>query len=246
MKVSVFGLGYVGCVSAACLARSGHDVVGVDVNPDKVGMINAGKSPIVEPGLEPLLARVVSEGRLRATADPAVAVRETDLALLCVGTPGLRHGQPSTDAIREVGAQIGHALHGRSGDFVVVLRSTSLPGTTEEVLLPAIRQANASARVRVGMNPEFMREGASLHDFDFPPMILIGADDAVVSDQVRALYAGVEGPFVSTSIRTAEIVKYACNAYHGLKVCFANEMAALCDVLGADALEVMRIFALDH
>jgi GDP-mannose 6-dehydrogenase len=192
-----------------------------------------------------LLTKVVAEGRLTAVVDAADAVAQTDLALICVGTPGNKHGQPSVDHIRDVGGQIGHALTGRKTPFTVVLRSTSLPGTTEDVLLAAIRAANPSAPVHVGMNPEFMREGVSLHDFDFPPMVIIGTEDPVVSEQIRELYAGIDAPFVSTTTRTAEIVKYACNAYHGLKVTFANEMAALCDVLGADALEVMRIFAMD-
>jgi GDP-mannose 6-dehydrogenase len=249
MNVSVFGLGYVGCVTAACLARNGHVVIGVDVNADKVALINAGRSPIVEAGLDELLARVVGAGRLRATTDVSAAVAAADVALICVGTPSRPQGDPSLDAIVRVGREIGVALRERRDDrLTVLLRSTSLPGTTERVLLPALRDGlgEPGRRVPVGFNPEFMREGASIRDFDHPPFVVIGCEDPQVSGVVRLLYAGVDAEILRTSIRTAELVKYACNAYHGLKVCFANEMADLAEALGADAAEVMRIFALDR
>jgi GDP-mannose 6-dehydrogenase len=248
MNVSVFGLGYVGCVTAACLARNGHYVFGVDVNLDKVDMINDGRAPIVEPGLDDLIRTVVAAGRLRATPDGTAAVKATDLALICVGTPGHGHGQPSFDAIARVGEHIGRSLVGRRQPFTVVLRSTALPGTTESVLLAAIQRTlgDGGPEVYVGCNPEFMREGASIHDFDHPPFVLIGAEDPKVTGQLREMYAGVDGEIVRTSIRSAELVKYASNAFHGLKVCFANEMGDMADALGADAREVMRIFALDR
>ena len=246
MNVSVFGLGYVGCVTAACLAKAGHRVYGVDVSQDKVDMINAGRSPIVEAGLGELLAEVVASGRLTATTDGSAAVRTTDVALICVGTPGLGYGRPDVNAIDRVGQQIGIALEGRDRVFTVVLRSTVLPGTTERVLYPAIMNGSkGTANVRMSMNPEFMREGTSLHDFEFPPMIVVGCDDPATASVLRELYADVKAPFVDTSVRTAELVKYSCNAYHALKVSFANEMGTLCDALGADGREVMRIFALD-
>ena len=248
MNVSVFGLGYVGCVTAACLARNGHYVFGVDVNLDKVDMINDGRAPIVEPALDDLIRTVVAAGRLRATPDGTAAVKATDLALICVGTPGHGHGQPSFDAIARVGEHIGRSLVGRRQPFTVVLRSTALPGTTESVLLAAIQRTlgEDGPEVYVGCNPEFMREGASIHDFDHPPFVLIGAEDPKVTGQLREMYAGVDGEIVRTSIRSAELVKYASNAFHGLKVCFANEMGDMADALGADAREVMRIFALDR
>jgi GDP-mannose 6-dehydrogenase len=247
MKVSVFGLGYVGCVSAACLARSGHRVWGVDVNAEKVDMINRAQAPIVEPGLAELLADVVGRGRLTATTDGAEATRQTDLALICVGTPGLPHGEPDLGSIARVGRQIGQALAGRQDRFTVVLRSTALPGTTERVLAPALREgAGPGFEPHVAMNPEFMREGSSLHDFDHPPLVLVGTDDLHTGELVRELYADVQAPFVQTALRTAELVKFASNAYHGLKVCFANEIGDLCEALGADGAEVMRIFAMDR
>jgi GDP-mannose 6-dehydrogenase len=248
MKVAVFGLGYVGCVTAACLARNGHTVVGVDVSDEKVAMINAAQPPIVEPGLADLLETVVSSGALRATADGAAAVRDTDIALVCVGTPGTGHGQPSFDAIRRVGRGIGAAIVDRATPYVVVLRSTALPGTTIDVLGAAVREGAGSDAppLSLAVNPEFMREGASLHDFDHPPFIVIGADDEVAARMVAEMYRGVDGEVVQTSIRTAELVKYASNAYHALKICFANEMADLAAALGADGRDVMRVFAMDR
>jgi GDP-mannose 6-dehydrogenase len=249
MNVSVFGLGYVGCVTAACLARAGHHVVGVDVNDDKVAMLNQAKPPIIEPGLEELLAEVVGSGHLRATTDAADAIAGCDVALICVGTPSLPNGRPDLDGIARVGEEIGRRLNGGTDPLTVVIRSTVLPGTAETILGPALRDgaARRSCRpIRVAVNPEFMREGSSIKDFEEPPMVLIGADDEAAGDAVAALYDTVQAPLVRTAIRTAEIVKYACNCYHGLKVCFANEMADVCDALGADAQEVMRIFRLDH
>lgn len=248
MNVSVFGLGYVGCVSAACLARTGHHVVGVDVNEEKVAMINGAQAPIVEPSLAEVLAEVVGNGHLSATTDPMDAVRDSDIALICVGTPGVSHGRPDVDALEQVGVQIGRALEGRTRPFTVVLRSTVLPGTTERVLLPALREG-AGARatwLRVIVNPEFMREGSSLHDFDHPPLVVVGSRDADAVPLMQELYATVTAPFVQTTVRSAEFVKYASNTFHGLKVCFANELARVADALGADANEVSRVFLMDH
>ncbi len=248
MKVSVFGLGYVGCVTAACLARSGPEVVGVDVNPDKVDMLNDGRAPIVEPGLSDLLQEVVAAGRLRATTDCLDAVSSTSMALICVGTPGARTGKPQLDAIARVGAELGCALTGRVEPFAIILRSTALPGTVDEVLWPAIRSGvdGPLPPLQVAVNPEFMREGVSIQDFDHPPFVLVGCDDSRTAALVRSLYADVKAPLVRTTTRTAELVKYACNAFHGLKVCFANEIADLADALGADGQAAMQIFARDR
>jgi GDP-mannose 6-dehydrogenase len=249
MRVSVFGLGYVGCVTAACLARSGHDVVGVDVNADKVAMVNAGTSPIVEPGLGELLADVVAAGRLSATTSTGDAVASSSLSLLCVGTPGRANGQLDVSAIARVGRAIGAALAGPGEPYTVVLRSTVLPGVTEDVLVPALADgagAGGRHRVRVAVNPEFMREGSSLRDFGTPPFTLVGTDDPDTAARLRSLYRGVDGPFVHAAVRTAEMVKYVANAFHALKVCFANEIGDVCAALGADAQDVMRIFLKDH
>jgi GDP-mannose 6-dehydrogenase len=248
MKVCVFGLGYVGCVTAACLARAGHRVFGVDINPDKVEIVNAGCSPLIEPGLADLLSTVVNEGRLTATTDSAEAIKRTDVALVCVGTPSLKDGKPDVTAVAHAGREIGEALRGRTTPFTVILRSTSLPGTTERVLAQAVRQSAGPEGVnfRIAMNPEFMREGSSIRDFDAPPFVVVGCDDAETAALVRELYADVRAPFIHTAIATAELMKYACNAYHGLKVCFANEMGDLCDAFAVDAQDMMRIFAMDR
>jgi GDP-mannose 6-dehydrogenase len=235
-------------VTAACLARAGHHVIGVDVSSDKVALVNAGRSPIIEAGLDELLSQVVASGHLSATTDGAAAVRQSEAALISVGTPGLRHGRPDVDAIERVGQQIGKVLAEGSRPFTVILRSTVLPGTTERVLLPALREhAGASATwLRVVVSPEFMREGSSLEDFDHPAFVLAGSDDLDGAEVVRTLFAQVSAPFIHTTVRSAELVKYACNAFHGLKVCFANELASLAEVLGADAGEVARIFLMDR
>ncbi len=249
MRVSVFGLGYVGCVTSACLAEAGHEVVGVDVNREKVEMINAAIPPLVEPGLAELLAQVVEAKRLRATVSTEEAVNATDLALISVGTPSRANGQLDDTAIDRVGWQIGRALRARRTPYTVVLRSTVVPGTTEKVLLPAIARGTAGASfapLGIAVNPEFMREGSSLRDFAHPPLTVVGTDDPETVSLLESLYATVNAPFVSTSVRTAEAVKYASNAFHALKVCFANEVADICQALGADAQEVMRIFLMDR
>ena len=249
MRVSVFGLGYVGCVTAACLAKTGHEVIGVDVNPDKVSLLNEARPPVVEAGLGGLLEEVVGEGRLRGTTDPKEAVEGSDVALICVGTPGRANGQPDVAAIERVGREIGLALAGREEPFTVVLRSTVLPGTTERVLLPSLFPGPLQGQrgpLRVAVNPEFMREGSSLRDFAQPPFTLLGCDDPATAFLFRSLYTGVDAPFIQTTLRVAETVKYVCNAFHALKVCFGNEIADACQALGVDAAEVMRIFLMDR
>lgn len=248
-RVSVLGLGYVGCVTAACLAKAGHVVIGVETNEEKVAMINAGQSPIVEPGLGELFADVVNSGHMRVTLSGAEAVNETDIALICVGTPSRPNGQLDVDAVANVGREIGQALVGRRKPYTIVLRSTVLPGTVKGVLAPALRAGagrKLEADVHVAMNPEFMREGSALQDFAAPPLTLVGCDDRATADLLELLYAGVDAPFVHTSIKTAEMVKYAANCFHALKVCFANEIGDVCNTLGADAQEVMRIFRMDR
>src|SRR2546427_6788324 len=249
MRVSVFGLGYVGCVSAACLARAGHELVGVDVSREKVEMINAAASPVVEPGLAELLAEVVGARRLRATTSAQEAVTSTALSLICVGTPGRVNGQLDLRAIERVGRAIGEALTARGETHTVVLRSTVLPGVTEAILVPAVLSGAGEAyraRLRVAVNPEFMREGSSLRDFGAPPFTLVGCDDPETAGLLRSLYAGVDAPFVHAAVRTAEMAKYVANAFHALKVCFANEIGDLCAALGADVQEVVRIFLMDR
>jgi GDP-mannose 6-dehydrogenase len=250
MNVGVFGLGYVGCVTAACLARDGHHVIGVDVNSEKVATINSGSSPIIEPGVADLVSRVVRQGRLSATDSAEEGVADSDVALICVGTPDLGHGQPDYDGLSRVASSIGAACGSRRRPLTVVLCSTVLPGTTERVLARVLSECSGGGRMveplRIAVNPEFMREGSSIADFDQPPFILIGCDDPDVATVLRELYGRVNAPFLQTSVRTAEMVKYVCNAFHALKITFANEIADLCDALGADAQDVMRVFRQDR
>jgi len=249
MRISVFGLGYVGSVSATCLTTMGHEVIGVDTNAEKVLMVNAGQSPVVEPRLPELLAQAVRTGRLRATTTAAEATTASELALICVGTPSKANGQPDFSALCRVAQQIGQALRQHPKPYQVVIRSTVPPGTSEEIVLPELRGAAGLAGpsgIRLAVNPEFMREGAAIQDFHEPPFTLVGSNDTRAVDALRGVYAQVSAPFVSTEIRTAEMVKYVSNTFHALKVCFANEIADVCTGLGADPQEVMRIFLTDR
>jgi GDP-mannose 6-dehydrogenase len=249
MNVSVFGLGYVGSVSAASLAENGHRVVGVDVNAGKVEAICAGRSPIVEPGLGDVLAHVVSEGRLRATTDTAEAIRSTTVSLVCVGTPSRRNGSLDYTYLERVCEQIGAALAAEPHYHVVVVRSTVLPGTTHGVVIPALERTSGKTYgvgFGVSVNPEFLREGTALKDFRKPPLTVVGHNHAADASGTIALYGAIDAPLVSTSIRVAEMMKYTSNSWHALKVCFANEIGNLCKGLGVDSHEVMDIFCRDE
>jgi GDP-mannose 6-dehydrogenase len=249
MKVSVFGLGYVGSVSAASFAADGHEVVGVDVNAEKVAAVTAGRSPIVEPGLDDLLARAVRDGRLRATTDTAAAVGATEVSLLCVGTPSRRNGSLDLTYLERVCEQIGGALRAKATYHVVVVRSTVLPGTTHSVVIPALERASGKTYgdgFGVSVNPEFLREGTALTDFRKPPLTLVGHNHAADASGTIALYQAIDAPLVSTSIRVAEMLKYTSNTWHALKVCFANEIGNLCKRLGVDSHEVMDVFCRDE
>jgi GDP-mannose 6-dehydrogenase len=249
MNVSVFGLGYVGSVSAASFAGDGHTVVGVDVNPDKVASLNEGRSPIVEKGLDELIVQNTAAGRLRATTSTAEAIEATDLSLICVGTPSRRNGSLDLTYLERVCQQIGDALRTKDGYHVVVVRSTVLPGTTHQVVIPALEAASGKeygTGFGVTVNPEFLREGTAIHDFRNPPLTLVGHNYKSDAEPTEALYASVAAPLVTTSIRTAEMIKYASNTWHAVKVCFANEIGNLCKRLEIDSHEVMDIFCRDE
>jgi GDP-mannose 6-dehydrogenase len=248
MKVSVFGLGYVGSVSAASFAADGHTVIGVDVNPDKVATLNQGRSPIVEKDLDELIKIAAANGSLRATTSTDEAVQATDLSLLCVGTPSRKNGSLDLSYLTRVCEQIGTALRSKSDYHVVVVRSTVLPGTTHEIVIPTLEQASSKTYgtgFGVTVNPEFLREGTAIHDFRHPPLTLVGHNYKSDAAPTEALYARVQAPLVNTSIRTAEMIKYASNTWHALKVCFANEIGNLCKRLEIDSHEVMDIFCRD-
>lgn len=249
MKLSIFGLGYVGSVSAACFARDGHEVIGVDVNPLKVEIINSGRSPIVEPQLNELIIEAVKAKRLRATTDAADAVSSSDVSLVCVGTPGNPNGSLDLTHIKNSCKQIGIALSAIDRHHVVVIRSTLLPGSIERHVIPTLEVFSgkrAGKDFGVAINPEFLREGTSVYDFDNPPFTLIGADDENVSSVLGHLYTRLNAPLFTLRIKEAEMVKYACNCFHALKVAFANEIGNICKPLAVDSHRVMEVFCQDH
>jgi GDP-mannose 6-dehydrogenase len=246
--LSVFGLGYVGCVSAACFADDGNDVIGVDVNPTKVEIINAGKTPIIEEGINELIGKVVAEGRLHATTDSTRAVHDSDLSLICVGTPSNQNGSLHLRHVEQVCREIGAAIKTKDRRHIVVIRSTMLPGTVQNTVIPALEETSgkkAGTDFGICINPEFLREGSSLKDFHNPPFTLIGADDEETIEAVRSLYASINAPVFVTSLKTAEMVKYVCNCFHALKVTFANEVGNICKALEIDSHEVMHVFCQD-
>ncbi|WGF87678.1 nucleotide sugar dehydrogenase [Marinivivus vitaminiproducens] len=248
LRIGVFGLGYVGTVSAACLARGRRRVVGVDPQAVKVDLINAGKPPIVEAGIAELVAEAVEAGRLRATTSAAEAVAATDLSLVCVGTPSRANGSLDTGALETLCEEIGQALRAKSDYHVVVIRSTTLPGTLRGIVQPILeRESGKRAGVDFGLcnNPEFLREGTAVADYFGPPKTVIGADDAKAADIVAALYAEIEAPLVVTSVEIGEMVKYADNSWHAVKVTFANEIGSVCQALGIDSHKLMDLVCQD-
>jgi len=249
MRLSVFGLGYVGTVSAASFAAEGHDVIGVDVNAEKVAAINAGRSPIVEPGLDDLVRQGVVSQRLRATTNTGEAVDQSELSMICVGTPSRKNGSLDLQYLVRVCEEIGRALRHKNGYHVVVVRSTVLPGTTHAHVIPTLEAQSGRTYgdgFGVAVNPEFLREGSALNDFHHPPLTLVGHNHAADAAPPRALYANIDAPLHSTSIRAAEMLKYTSNAWHAVKVVFANEIGNLCKRLGVDAHDVMDVFCQDH
>lgn len=246
--VSVFGLGYVGCVTAACLADRGHQIVGVDVSSAKVELLGSGRATIVEEGIAELVERAHRSGRLRATTSVSDAVGATDISLVCVGTPSQPNGNLDLSYVERVCAQIGEALKDKGGRHTVVIRSTVFPGTTSTLARPALERASGKVAGKdfgLSMNPEFLREGSSIRDFSQPPFTIIGASDEATGRAVAALYEGIDAPLHVVDIGVAEMLKYACNAFHGLKVGFANEIGNICKALDVDSHEVMRLFVQD-
>jgi len=247
-SISVFGLGYVGTVTAACLAQLGNRVLGVDLSPGKVEAIDNGLSPIVEPQIKEMIAQCRQGCHLRATMDPVAAVMQTEISFLCVGTPSLRNGKLDLGHLEPVCREIGDALKKKDSFHLVVLRSTVLPGTAEDIVVPALEKASGKRMGKdfgVCVNPEFMREGTAVADFLQPAMTIIGAADPRHAAQLRELYAWAPGRIFETSFRSAEMVKYVCNAWHALKVAFANEVGTMAKELKVDAETVIEIFAAD-
>lgn len=253
MRISIFGLGYVGAVAGACLAKLGHQVTGCDPDTAKVDCINGGKSPIIEDGLDGLVAETVQDGRFRAISDCERAVAESELSLICVGTPSNPNGSLGVQYVERVAKQIGKAIRKKGTYHSVVIRSTILPGTTEGLIVPILERetkGKAGDTFGISMHPEFLREGASIEDFYDPPIIIIGTPSAKEFRIVSEMYKGegqvVKGEPAKCSISTAETIKYACNLFHAVKITFANEIGLLCKRAGVDSREVMDLFCRDE
>ena len=248
MRISIFGLGYVGAISAGCLAKEGHEVIGVDTYQSKVDMINQGQTPVIEKDIAEIIAKATKSGTLRATTDVNDAVKNTEISLICVGTPSQLNGSLDLKYVRSVCEQIGIALKGKTNFHVVVARSTMLPGSMHNVVIPALEEASCKKTGKdfgVCNNPEFLREGTAVWDFYNPPKTVIGETDSRGGDLLASLYQKMDAPLIRTSVETAEMVKYTDNVWHALKVGFANEIGNICKAVGIDGHEVMEIFCKD-
>jgi GDP-mannose 6-dehydrogenase len=248
-SISIFGLGYVGAVSLACLARDGHEMTGVDIDPAKLDMLRRGQAPIVETGIQELTRSVMRSGKVTVTDSVRDAILTTDVSFICVGTPARSNGSQNLDAITRIAEQIGAALPEKSTRHVIVIRSTVKPGTVENVLKPALEAASgrqAGSDFSLCFQPEFLREGTSIHDYDHPPLSVVGATDPQGIAALRGIFGHLPCQFIETSIRTAEMLKYACNVFHATKVTFANEMGRICQAAGVDPHEVMQLLCMDR
>jgi GDP-mannose 6-dehydrogenase len=249
MDISIFGLGYVGAVSLACLARDGHRVIGVDIDQAKLDLIAAGKTPVVEEGMVQLMRDVVASGRVSVTRDTHDAVMRSVLSLVCVGTPSAANGSQDQSAMLLLAERIGVALREKAESHIIVFRSTLVPGTVEETLRPLLERHSGKrdgVDFHTCFQPEFLREGTSIRDYDRPPFTIVGADEQVPRDTLRGLFGHLPCEFIETSIRAAETVKYCCNNFHALKITFANETARLCEAMGVDPFAVMDLVCKDR
>jgi GDP-mannose 6-dehydrogenase len=247
-RISIFGLGYVGAVSMACLARDGHQVIGVDIDPRKLELIRSRKSPILEEGIQELMRDVVDSGRVKVTADAAQAMQDTELSFICVGTPSAPNGSQDLTAILRLAEQIGAALKDKSEFHTIVVRSTVQPGTLEERIQPILEKASgkvSGADFGLAFQPEFLREGSSIRDYDHPPYTIVGGNCEAAVNAVREIFQHLDSRFLVTSIRVAETLKMSCNAFHALKITFANEIGRVSQSLGIDSHEVMRLVCAD-
>lgn len=248
MKISIFGLGYVGAVSLACLSRDGHDVIGVDIDRTKLDLIMAGKTPVVEEGMVDLMAQVAASRKVTVTTDAQQAVRDSEISLVCVGTPSAANGSQDQGAILRLAAEIGRALATKAAQHVVVFRSTLVPGTVEDVLRPIVEEHSGKkdgVDFHLCFQPEFLREGSSIRDYDKPPFTIVGANHAYPVERLQELFGSLPCKFIQTTVRSAEMMKYCCNNFHALKITFANETARLCEALGVDPFEVMDLVCQD-
>ncbi len=247
MNISIFGLGYVGCVGMGCMAQHGHRVIGVDPQPSKVEFINSGRPTIIEKDIAGIIAERHAQGMISATSDTVAAIGGTDVSLICVGTPSTAQGHLDLSAVRKVAAQIGEALRHKTSRHVIALRSTVLPGTGQTVskIIAESSGREAGKDFAVVSNPEFLREGTSVEDFNQPPYTLIGTECPWAVDVMREVYARIDAPFITTKPAVAELMKYVCNSFHALKITFANEIGSICKALEIDSHELMDIFCQD-
>jgi GDP-mannose 6-dehydrogenase len=249
VNISIFGLGYVGSVSLACLARDGHQVIGVDVDAAKLNLIREGKTPVVEEGMVDLMREAVASGRVSVTSDVRAAVLDTEASFICVGTPSSPNGSQDQSAMLRLAHDLGRALREKQEPQVIAFRSTLVPGSVEEVLRPIIETESGrrdGVDFHLCFQPEFLREGSSIRDYDRPPFTIVGANHAFPVEALRRLFGHLPGEFYHTSVRAAEMVKYCCNNFHALKITFANETARLCEVMGVDPFEVMDLVCQDR
>lgn len=248
MKISIFGLGYVGAVSLGCLARDGHEVVGVDIDRVKLDLIMAGKTPIIEAGMVQLMAEVVRSGRVTVTQDVIQAVKDTEISFICVGTPSATNGSQDQSALLRLAEQLGKALAVKETYHIVVLRSTVTPGTLDDVMRPIIEEFSGKkdgADFDLCFQPEFLREGSSIKDYDHPPYTVIGARSEKAAAKLKGLFGYLPCEFYQCSVKTAEMLKFCCNDFHALKITFANEVGRLSRSLGVDPHEVMDLVCKD-
>jgi GDP-mannose 6-dehydrogenase len=246
MKINVYGLGYVGCINATCFAIEGHDVTGIDLDSHKVKIINKGNSPIIEKGLSELIKKAVHKKKLRATVNN---IGTADVSVICVGTPSNENGSQKMDYIKRVCEQVGENIRNNESYHVVNVRSTVLPGTIDDVVIPSLTKFSGKDMGKdfgVCMNPEFMREGTSLYDYYNPPFTIIGQSDKKSGILISRLYKTIEAPIYFTDIKIAEMIKYACNSFHALKIAFANEIGNICKKMNIDSHEVMKVFCADN
>lgn len=248
MKISIFGLGYVGAVSMACLARDGHQVIGVDIDEAKLALLRDGHSPIVEDGIFDLMESVMKSGRVTVSPDANAAIKDSDLSFFCVGTPSKMNGDQDLSAMTQLAEQVGRALASKDTHHTIVVRSTVQPGTIESVITPILVDKSGKTPgdgFSICFQPEFLREGTSIHDYDNPPMTVVGSSDEQAGKKVRELFGHLPCEFIETDIRTAESLKYACNSFHAVKISFANEIGRICQSLGADSQGVMNVLCED-
>jgi GDP-mannose 6-dehydrogenase len=249
VKISIFGLGYVGAVSLACLARDGHRVIGVDVDQAKLDLISAGKTPVVEEGMVDLVASAAASGLVAVTRDTREAIMQSEISLICVGTPSAPNGSQDQTAMLGLAKDLGAAMRDKPGSHVFVFRSTLVPGTVEDVLRPIVERESGKrdgVDFHVCFQPEFLREGSSIRDYDKPPLTVVGANAEAPVEKLRNLFGHLPCEFVTTSVRAAEMVKYCCNNFHALKITFANETARICEAMGVDPFEVMDLVCKDR